>query len=1843
MPIAWAEGDETPANSERATGSIDESFQTSLFTGSYNRQIPIAVPPGTRLQPVLSLSYNSGTVGSQTILGAGWSLSGLGTIERSTKGGVPLFDETNGDPSTGTDQLLLMLGGTFDLVHIPTDVDSPYHSRRENFLRIQFFPITHPDSVWGGFPTVYWLVTDKNGTQFRYGFNGDSNIIALSADGTTKNVTLSWQLDRVTDMHGNYIEIDYLQNVSDGGVYPSKITYTKNDTAPLSFYRTVDFNYEPRPDSIKDFSGGSYVKIDRRLESIETRVNTTLVKKYVLSYVESPASGKSLFKSIQTMGSDANSGSPTLLPPTVFSYQENQVGWTQDSAWGATIPGVLSKDSKFNGLQVVDVNGDSLPDFVKSAEEGGVMIKQVWLNTGSAWTTTPDPIWSTSIPVTFFKEESNGDQTDNGVRLVDINGDGLPDFAKKTSASDSNVWLNTGNGWAATPDFTWTDALGGVPSFTSGGIRVLDLNGDGFPEIVQHVAQISWLYNFCELPDQLGAFCTVKPAAISSVGRTRSVWRNTRTGWEQDSNLTSLLSALPAFQTTIVKRSVTNCADIRNTQGAVVDCFASVSSPSVIIPSDSYTRFADVNGDGLSDIVTSLQTVSGIGGGSVYLNDGDGWTYDLAYSNAVPKALADLSYQSTDSKIVPINGGRAADFVSLEFGNPGVFLNRFLGWQQIADSAWTAAISSLPRARLTNDRHQMEGDFIDLNGDGLLDYLYSVQTGSATTQRVYIAKGPVPDLLSRIQNSAGGITTLTYKSAAQYLDNNGALLNRNIPYPLQTVESITRQSGTAGSPNIVTNYRYSGGLFDGASKEFRGFRSVRVTDAIGTYSETFFLQDSIFKGKTDYSDVRDINDSLYSRVDSTWDQINPLPGLTFTFLKQQDQYLYDGLSSPKQTRTNYEYDVYGNTSRVTHSGDLSVSGDERTSGVDFLHLDTPSSYMISLPKKKFITAAAGNILSLSWFDYDNQANGALPTKGNLTQIKNWDSEGNDLVSTFMFDVYGNPTGGIDPRQNRSEIKLDPLFHSFPISETNAKNQSVQKRYYGIDVPLGPEGSIPGLLASVTDLNKVTASFTYDALGRKKTEIIPPDTSTSPTTTFTYNLDGVAPESTSLSIKDLSPSGGGILVTTTFTDGLGRVIQSKKEAPSSSQEVLVNTTYDIRGKVESVSIPYFASAVSGYTIPSVNPKSTFEYDVVGRSSKVNNPDGSIVSTLSSLWEKTLIDANGRKRVEVRDAYGNMVEVQEYKGHDGRNPSLPSESYSLYATTRYEYDLQGKLTKVIDDAGNETILTYDTLARKRSMRDPDMGFWTYEYDANGNLRHQRDAKGQSIFFSYDPLDRMVSKGAQNDQIPPSVPTNLIANATTPGVVDLTWNVATDNSRIQRYDVFRDGVSVKSTLSASLTESGLLPLTSYSYTVVAVDVSGNKSPASTPVNVITLADTQTPSPPGNLIANSVSETQINLSWSAATDDVAVSGYKIERSTDALTFSEVGVSPNPSYSDTELSASITYYYRVRVFDAGGNQSGFSSIVSAGTFDLTNPGIPSSLVLTPINETQINLSWAAAADNVGVTEYVVERSINAGASWPFSFSTSLTAYSSTGLSYGTNYAFRVSAKDGSGNIGTPSAKMSGKTIDVTPPTPAPVITSAIPLVGGTEIDIAGTGSVDNIGGVRYWFKVCVGAGCDPLSVPFPYIRSAMTFKFYGTPQTVYRFAVAAVDDFGNESTWSPITQVTTPVDGEAPSNVLGFRAQFTTTNGSARVVLTWSAATDNVQVINYRIERKLRTATVWAFLMNRTGPATTADPEIADASISLNTIYDYRVKAYDGVNFSADWSTSCANTDNQTQGPTFC
>ena len=132
------------------------------------------------------------------------------------------------------------------------------------------------------------------------------------------------------------------------------------------------------------------------------------------------------------------------------------------------------------------------------------------------------------------------------------------------------------------------------------------------------------------------------------------------------------------------------------------------------------------------------------------------------------------------------------------------------------------------------------------------------------------------------------------------------------------------------------------------------------------------------------------------------------------------------------------------------------------------------------------------------------------------------------------------------------------------------------------------------------------------------------------------------------------------------------------------------------------------------------------------------------------------------------------------------------------------------------------------------------------------------------------------------------------------------------------------------------------------VALTAAQIQTDMSTPIGS---SDTTPPSQPGTLTATAVSGGEVDLSWGAATDDVGVTGYQIERCNDngCSDFTALASTANTSYSDTSVNPATSYSYRVRATDAAGNLGPYSNVATVMTGSAVAPG--TTAVLTYHND----------------------------------------------------------------------------------------------------------------------------------------------------------------------------------------------------------------------------------------------------------------------------------------------------
>jgi hypothetical protein len=185
---------------------------------------------------------------------------------------------------------------------------------------------------------------------------------------------------------------------------------------------------------------------------------------------------------------------------------------------------------------------------------------------------------------------------------------------------------------------------------------------------------------------------------------------------------------------------------------------------------------------------------------------------------------------------------------------------------------------------------------------------------------------------------------------------------------------------------------------------------------------------------------------------------------------------------------------------------------------------------------------------------------------------------------------------------------------------------------------------------------------------------------------------------------------------------------------------------------------------------------------------------------------------------------------------------------------------------------------------------------------------------------------------------------------------------------------------------------------------------STVTTATYTINLSDTTPPTAPGSLLGVATSNTQVNLSWTASTDNIGVTGYRVYRGG-----SQVGTTSSLTYSDTGLTAGTSYSYYVRAQDAANNLSANSNTVNVTT--LSGSGVPVEVSSFGPNGTH----WPSNLPTPFLYDTSVPNVIDVACSWS-AISTAISGLSSAQVSAGV--LVRVAPGDlpgnGSGSTSTP-------------------------------------------------------------------------------------------------------------------------------------------------------------------------------------------------------------------------------
>jgi RHS repeat-associated protein len=1216
------------------------------LTGALVYKYNISVPPGrtTTTTPTLSLTYNSQDK-ADSVFGTGWSTN-IPFIQTLNKKGVGTMYTDNYFSSSMDGELVSTDGITY---YARVDTGS--------FTKYVYSANT-------------WTVTDKAGTVYKFG-----NQAATRQDNSLNTAqTYRWMLEEVRDTNNNYITYEYYKDA--GQIYPSKITYTGNGVTAGVF--TVNFVREARTGSPTSFATGFAIKSNYRINEIRTEVSGVWARKYSLAYATSV--GTLLLNSITESGQD-DASVVTTLAPTTFDYQAAVQNWTLDPTRNIPVP--ISQGATDIGTRFADVNGDGLVDIVT---QGGFfdascgpdtnILQFVYLNTGTSYKVGCGWV----LPVSFV----NGQYQDNSVRLVDVNGDNLPDIIQYQDPIFGNfVWINNGSNWVR--DLSWVLPIPLTYYGTDIGIRLADINGDGLVDIV---TQDSYQNTTCGINNFFNAFI------------------NTGSGWTYGCGWTL---PTPFFGTNM---------------------------------SDLAVRLVDVNGDGLVDLLRSDGVLNN-GVGSVYINNGSAWVFDNSWF--IPRPILS-SGTDAGNRFGDVNGDGLVDIIGQSAyihtscgltNNQYVYLNNGTGFQ--VSCGWVDPIPFLDYLGKDNSTR-----LVDINGDGVVDFAQAQGSNFGSFVHNNNSLKPV-SYLTKITYPQGGNTTITYTASPQIKDASGNLLNPNLSVINNVVSQMTDTTGTSTQTH---NYIYEGGryYFNGAlDKKFAGFSKVTQTDSDGTVTKNYFHQgntsdaangeynDTSAKiGKIYRTEVYNSTGNVYDVTINKWDAYNIGTNHDFVKLIRSTVLNYDGNAGHRDTSTEYSYDnTNGNLIQKTTWGEVTglANGDFTDVGTDkavetISYATNATNYVIGLPSQDTVVDQNTAKVRESKYYYDTLALGSVGV-GNQTKVEQWKTAATYINTQKTYNTtYGIVATDIDPRGKITSYIYD-ANNLYPATVTDPLTHTTK---YVYDYSLGKP-------KQTTDQNNFVYQTIYDGLDRVLANKIPDFTTPfSPVTktayVYTDTPNAIAVQRTDY--LDASTSAD----TYQYFDGLGRLIQERKEAEIPGNFNVKDTVYNNIGLVQMQSLPYTSTGSAKTAATGTTALyTTSTYDPLQRPLTQVDALGTTTYAYDD-WKTMVTDRNGKVKNYYKDGYGNLIKVDEINGA------------STY-TTNYVWDLNNKLTQITDALGNIRNFTYDGLGRRLTAQDlhasidTTFGTWTFTFDDAGNITQTISPNVLTTNYTYNDINQILTE--------------------------------------------------------------------------------------------------------------------------------------------------------------------------------------------------------------------------------------------------------------------------------------------------------------------------------------------------------------------------------------------------------------------------------------------------------------------------------------------------------------------
>ena len=882
----------------KGAGSIqgmEESFSAQLSTGIATFSVPFALM-GARggVSPSLGLSYSS--AGGNGPAGQGWSV-GVPFIARQTDRGLPKYlDGCNSTTAPGyscqhsnswhPEQDRFVFNGGQELVPICTvqggactgalpgevmpDWANGYQYFRPrvegSFLRF-FWSADHES----------WIVQDKSGTIMEIGrVNGNgpapgglslAGAKALERNPDNTKEIYRWHLTRQYDQHIeggvplNLVVYDYIADTSGRQSYLSDIFDTSpaedaTSTEKSAFAHHTRLRWESRPDVTESYRSGWLMATTKRLIGVDVASKSfqegsagyrRQVRRYHLTYEQNLH--RSLLTQVQVEGrcggSENDAATPResggalaettgcgMLPPMKFDYSEVE-GYQPDGKKDSSkLAGYMPFDGRVSTLagspdhsidealtDFYDINSDSLPDVLVTAPGLYNNGHALFLNGDGGEYSYPQVPEEMGIKGVLGANAGSITLKNLNISPQDVDGDGRINLLHMPKLKTYSIYdpRYTGGKW------NWVGRV--VDTASKQNVKIdfgkdtldtqaMDVNFDGLVDVVVSTGtEYQTFFSLGRYPGGDGQFGDAK---------------------------------------------YTGAATAKLSNNPVTTCVPHSALP--VRLSDPDTKLADMNGDGIGDIVRvrrgDIQYWPGRGNGfwgTGKRNDCAAGTFGADRYKEMADAPQFSDIEGTTLRLDDVNGDGLTDLVQIRFDAVDIWLN-------VDGKGWTERhiLDGTPHHAGFHQRVRL----IDINGSGTSDILW----GDAKAYKyIDLQGGKKPYILTKVSNGLGKTTELEYStSAAEMLaaatykvacddppaeDRFAAPWCSKMPVSAHVVKRVTERDNITirGRPpaSYVTEYEYRDPVYEGRQREFRGFRRARAR-RLGDSNSPTDVSESVF-------------------------------------------------------------------------------------------------------------------------------------------------------------------------------------------------------------------------------------------------------------------------------------------------------------------------------------------------------------------------------------------------------------------------------------------------------------------------------------------------------------------------------------------------------------------------------------------------------------------------------------------------------------------------------------------------------------------------------------------------------------------------------------------------------------------------------------------------------------------------------------------------------------------------------------------------------------------------------------------------------------------------------------